>query len=93
MPFSIRVRSDATAALGIARRLGIGKIRHLDTSLLWIQQKIKDGDLTVDKVLGADNPADCLTKHVDRATMLKHLRAMGLEYEDGRAEAAPKLAA
>ena len=93
IPFKIRVRSDATAALGIARRLGIGKIRHLDTSLLWIQQKLKDGDLVVDKVLGTDNPADCLTKHVDRTTMLKHLQAMGLEYEVGRAEAAPELAA
>ena len=88
----LRIRSDATAALGIARRLGIGKIRHLDTSLLWIQQKIKQKDLSVDKVLGADNPADCLTKHVDRATMLKHLAAMGLEYEDGRADSAPQLA-
>ena len=93
IPFKMRVRSDATAALGIARRLGIGKIRHLDTSLLWIQQKLKDGDLVVDKVLGTDNPADCLTKHVDRTTMLKHLRAMGLEYESGRADAAPELAA
>ena len=89
---SIRVRSDATAALGIARRLGIGKIRHLDTSLLWIQQKIKDGDLVVDKMLGADNPADCLTKFVDQATMNKHLATMGLQYEDGRADSAPELA-
>ena len=89
---SLRVRSDATAALGISRRLGIGKIRHLDTSLLWIQQKIRDKDLSVDKVLGADNPADCLTKHVDRSTMLKHLTAMGLEYESGRPESAPQLA-
>ena len=89
---SIRVRSDATAALGIARRLGIGKIRHLDTSLLWIQQKIKDGDLVVDKILGADNPADCLTKFVDQATMNKHLATMGLQYEDGRADSAPELA-
>ena len=89
---TLKVRSDATAALGIARRLGIGKIRHLDTSLLWIQQKIKDRDLVVDKVLGADNPADCLTKYVDRATMDKHLAAMGLEYESGRAESAPELA-
>ena len=88
----LRIRTDATAALGIARRLGIGKIRHLDTSLLWIQQKIKEKDLVVDKVLGTDNPADCLTKHVDRATMLKHLAAMGLEYESGRADSAPQLA-
>ena len=83
---------DATAALGIARRLGIGKIRHLDTSLLWIQQKLKAGDLTVAKVLGTENPADCLTKHVDRATLAKHLGTMGLEYQTGRAELAPKLA-
>ena len=89
---NLEVRSDATAALGIARRLGIGKIRHLDTSLLWIQQKIKDKDLTVSKVLGADNPADVLTKYVDRATMDKHLATMGLEYESGRAASAPELA-
>ena len=89
---SIRVRSDATAALGIARRLGIGKIRHLDTSLLWIQQKIKCNDLKVDKMLGADNPADCLTKFIDQATMNKHLATMNLEYEEGRATSAPELA-
>ena len=63
-----------------------------DTSLLWIQQKIKEKDIEVDKVLGTENPADCLTKHVDRATMLKHLTAMGLEYESGRADSAPQLA-
>ena len=34
---SLRVRTDATAAMGMARRLGIGKVRHLDTGLLWIQ--------------------------------------------------------
>ena len=89
---TLRIRSDATAALGIARRLGIGKIRHLDTSLLWIQQKIKHKSPSVDKVLGADNPADCLTKYVDRGTMLKHLATMGLEYESGRADSAPQLA-
>ena len=88
----IQVRSDATAALGIARRLGLGKIRHLDTSLLWIQQKIKSKDLSVDKILGADNPADCLTKYVDRSTMLKHLTTLGLEYEEGRTDSAPELA-
>ena len=93
IPLKIKVRSDATAALGISRRLGIGKIRHLDTSLLWIQQKLKEKDLEVDKVLGTDNPADCLTKHLDRKTLDKHLAAMGLEYEAGRADSAPRLAA
>ena len=31
--------ADSSAALGIAGRSGAGKIRYLDTSMLWIQQK------------------------------------------------------
>ena len=64
----------------------------MDTSLLWIQQKVRNGDLEVDKIPGGDNPADLLTKHLDRATMCKHMSALGLEYEEGRAAPAPKLA-
>lgn len=30
--------SDASAALGIINRTGLGKIRHIDIGLLWIQQ-------------------------------------------------------
>ena len=41
----VKLESDASAAIGITQREGLGKIRHLDISLLWIQQKIKDGDL------------------------------------------------
>ena len=89
----LKLLSDATAALGISRRLGVGKIRHLDTSLLWIQQRLRDKDLSAEKVLGTDNPADVLTKHVDYATLLKHMTRMGLVYENGRADSAPATAA
>ena len=34
----ITVHSDATAAIGIARRKNLGKIRHLDVTDLWIQE-------------------------------------------------------
>ena len=54
---SLEVLSDAVAAIGIARRRGVGRIRHLDTTDLWIQEKVKSGELTVTKVLGAENPA------------------------------------
>ena len=36
---TIVIHSDATAAIGIARRKGLGKIRHLDVNDLWIQDK------------------------------------------------------
>ena len=35
--WTIRMLSDATAAIGIARRRGMGRIRHLDVMDLWVQ--------------------------------------------------------
>ena len=33
------VSGDASAAIGITRRMGLGKVRHLNTSWLWVQVK------------------------------------------------------
>ena len=88
----IRLRTDATAAIGMSRRLGIGKVRNLDTSLLWIQIKVREGDVVVEKVAGQDNLADALTKYLEAPVMSKHLMAMGLAFEKGRPESAPVLA-
>ena len=35
--WTIDVHSDATAAIGIAHRRGMGRIRHLDCTDLWCQ--------------------------------------------------------
>ena len=83
----LKLRIGATAAMGMSRRLGVGKNRHLDTSLLWVQDKIRSGDVLLEKVLGVENPADALTKHVDRATLQLHLSTMGLVVETRRAAA------
>ena len=88
---NVNIHTDATAAIGICRRRGLGKMRHLAVSDLWIQDRLKKKDFTLTKVLGADNPADLLTKHVSRELMLKHMEAMNLRAEDGRASGAPTL--
>jgi len=85
------VHTDATAAIGICRRRGLGKVRHLATADLWMQDRIRKGDFKLVKVLGADNPADMLTKHVDKPLLMKHCNALGLSYESGRAESAPAI--
>ena len=41
------------------------------------------------KVLGTDNPADVLTKYVNRQIMEKALAAMGLVATEGRPASAP----
>lgn len=41
---SIHLYADATSAIGTSRRLGVGKVRDLDTSFLWLQHKVRAGD-------------------------------------------------
>ena len=59
----IIVHSDATAAIGIARRKRLGKIRHLDVTDLWIENRVRSERVGLKKVLGTDNPADIFTKY------------------------------
>ena len=71
--YSIMLHTDATAAMGMSRRLGVGKIRHLDTGLLWTQDKVRSGDVGLSKVAGPENPADSLTKHLNGADVKRHM--------------------
>ena len=91
MSFAVDVLTDATAAIGICRRRGLGKIRHLSVADLWVQERVRSGDFTLTKVKGTENPADVLTKYTDRATLSKHLDGVGLALVEGRAESAPTL--
>ena len=87
----VTIMTDATAAIGIARRRGLGKVRHLATADLWIQDRLRKKDFTLTKIPGSDNPADMLTKHVDKSIMSKHMKTLGLRYEGGRAASAPSI--
>ena len=88
---AIRIHSDACAAIGIARRRGLGKIRHLDVEDLWVQQKVRDNSVELVEVLGADNPADIPTKYVAAELLTKMLTKINLQFIDGRSSAAPEL--
>jgi hypothetical protein len=59
----LRVWTDSSAAIGICSRQGLGKLRHLDTHTLWIQQAVRIGRVDLRKVDGEVNPPDLLTKH------------------------------
>ena len=89
--WSLGLHSDASAAIGICRRRGLGKVRHLAVADLWVQDRLRTKDFSLSKVLGADNPADLLTKHVERVLIDRHLAKAGLKFEDGRPQSAPTI--
>ncbi len=89
--YSIRLRTDASAARGLALRTGGGQIKHMQARYYWLQECIKAGILTVEKIRGAVSPADLMTKHLDGTTMRAMCGLLDLKFETGRAAAAPKL--
>ena len=87
----LTLKSDATAAIDITQREGLGKARHLATADLWVHQRLRLNEFRILKVPGAENPADLGTKGVEHAALLKHMRALGFVSLGGRPTAAPAL--
>ena len=75
--------------MGMAKRKGLGRVRHVEVGELWIQDTVKQKRMTISKVAGEENPADILTKHVEYAKIQQHCHFMGLVPECGRPESAP----
>ncbi len=88
----VRVWTDSSATIGICGRQGLGKLRHIDTQCLWVQQRVRDGSIELRKVKGEVNPADLFTKHLSSGDRIKSLLELfGCGYQPGRAASAPKL--
>ena len=85
--------ADSSAAIGICKRSGIGRVRHLAVCQLWVQERIRDKTLDLRKVAGEANPADIGTKHLGAEVMRRCMNLAGLSPRAGRSPAAPALTA
>ena len=85
---NLRMMSDATAAIGLAKRQGLGKVRHIASADLWLQGIVRGGTLELGKIPGKDNPADINTKAIDRETLEKHLVTYRMRALSGHAVSA-----
>ena len=88
---SLKLLADSSVAIGICRRTGIGRVRHLATGQRWVQERVRSGDFELCKHPGAENPADILTKPVHGDLLDRHMASLGLQWEAGRAASAPAL--
>ena len=62
-PVVLKAFTDSSACRGICARQGVGRIKHLAVRMLWLQQAIRDGRLTVHAVSTQENPADIGTTY------------------------------
>ena len=86
----ITIITDASAAKGITARKGAGKIRHIEVSQLWIQDKVRRGEIIIRKVDTKENLADALTKHVTQEELNYHIANTNQLVVHGRHELAPE---
>ena len=71
------LKTDASAARGVILRQGVGKVRHLQVKLFWLQENVAAGELIIAKIPRAENYADALT-HPWSAHDLPFWEAMGI---------------
>ena len=77
--------SDWSSSRQLIARKGLGKARHLDVDLLWIQRIPK---LIIKAIKGKDNPSDLGTKSLTRDKIKKYMVTLGYvgEYLDQEAQ-------
>ena len=66
--------SDSSSSRQLIARKGLGKARHLDVDLLWIQSIPR---LIIKAVKGKDNPADLGTKSLSKDKIRKYMTSLG----------------
>ena len=71
-----RYLTDSSACKGICQRTGIGKIRHIDVAMLWLQELVRKGKIQMSRIPGKENPADLLTKYLPGVKVAAISRAL-----------------
>ena len=73
--------TDSSAARGLSSRRGIGKVRHIETRFLWLQERVASRAVQIWKIAGEKNRADALTKALTGDRLRELCNAMGLVFE------------
>ena len=74
--FGIILMTDSSAAKGTLTRRGSGKIKHLTTKQLWVQEAIRNYHIEVRKIPRDVNSADLLTHQCNRPDFDEHLNRL-----------------
>ena len=72
----LRVHSDSSSARSFAKRLGLGKQRHVMTRFLWIQERVRLKHFQIVCIDGKKNPADLMTKALTKSEIDMHCRRL-----------------
>ncbi len=73
------VGTGSSAAKAIATRRGVGKVKHLETRTLWVQDQVERRRFRMSKIPGLSNPAE---KYLQGVRLRELLCDLPLSLED-----------
>jgi hypothetical protein len=76
---NFKVYTDSSACKGMLLRHGSGRVKHLTTKQLWVQNAVKAYEVEVVKVPREFNVADVFTHEVTKISMDNGLEVLGYE--------------
>ena len=74
----IKLLIDNSACRYILSRAGCGRVRHLSTRILWMQQRVERKELMVGPVASTENVSDIGTKRLSVSTMKYLMYKLGV---------------
>ena len=78
LELQLSLHIDSSSAKAISSRRGTGKsTRHIQTRMLWLQERVAAKHLRVVKVASESNPADILTKALGRSKIEEFCAEIG----------------
>eukprot|EP00972_Heterocapsa_arctica_P073832 10899369-Heterocapsa_arctica.AAC.1 len=86
MEYHIVAYVDSSSAKALCLKRGVGRMKHLDTRLLWLQGLVREEQLRVEKVPTLTNPAGLMTKHLARQRQQALMDLMGMVSDDMQSE-------
>ena len=89
---NIVMHTDSSAAKGIGSRRGLGKVRHIELSQLWLQEKVVTGAVSIQKISGSNNISDSLTKNSNIERIKQTLKGVNQDVVRGRHPIMPHVA-
>ena len=87
----IELNSGVSAVIGISSRVGSGKVRHIEVTQLWLQDKVSSKEVVLIKVGTDESLDDALTKGVDASNIASHATGVMMELRSDWHRLAPTL--
>jgi hypothetical protein len=71
--------------------VGIGRVKHIEVTQLWLQEKVAGGKILIEKVPSKMNLADAMTTAMEAEGIDRHVKGVCAERQKDRHPIAPAI--